>query len=208
MRPGFPSVFVQLTHALDPEGVKRAMKKTDRLENLYELAQRTPPGPTAEAGVYRGASSYMICAATDGIHHLFDSFEGLSRPDPMDALPDGGFAWPTGHFQADQALVEQNLREFAPRLRFHKGWIPSRFLEVSDVRFAFVHIDVDLAQPTLDSISFFYDRMLPSGIIVSDDYASTKCPGARQVLHDFMADKPEQWTLLPPGPQAYFIRSA
>ena len=36
-----------------------------------------------------------------------------------------------------------------------KGWIPSRFEEVKDKNFSFVHIDVDLYQPTLDSLNFF-----------------------------------------------------
>ena len=34
-----------------------------------------------------------------------------------------------------------------------KGWIPTRFQEVADRHFAFVHIDVDLYEPTRDSLA-------------------------------------------------------
>ena len=43
------------------------------------------PGHTAECGVFAGAGSYLICEAnraspSEKIHHMFDSFEGLSKP--------------------------------------------------------------------------------------------------------------------------------
>jgi hypothetical protein len=64
---------------------------------------------------------------------------------------------------------------------------------------------VDLHKPTLESIRFFYTRMIPGGIIVSDDYDSPRCPGARLALNDYMKDKPEKWQ--PAAPlQAYIVK--
>ncbi|HBH79257.1 MAG TPA: hypothetical protein DDY39_05465, partial [Nitrospira sp.] len=67
----------------------------------------------------------------------------------------------------------------------YKGWIPDRFPEVKERRFAFVHIDVDLYQPIMDSLKFFFPRLLPGGIIVVDDYGYSIFPGAKKAVDEF-----------------------
>jgi len=82
---------------------------------------------------------------------------------------------------------------------YHKGWIPQRFADVSESDFCFVHLDVDLYQPTLDSLQFFYDRMPRGGIILCADYGFITCPGARQAMDAFFAAKKENIVCLPTG---------
>ena len=65
---------------------------THRKWMLYQLLRLIEhvPGDTAECGVWRGASSYLICQANEKnphhqrIHYCFDSFEGLSAPGTED----------------------------------------------------------------------------------------------------------------------------
>jgi O-methyltransferase len=82
---------------------------------------------------------------------------------------------------------------------WHKGWIPERFVDVESRRFALVHIDVDLYDPTKDSMEFVYPRVNPGGIILCDDYACTTCPGATRAVDDYLADKPGKMVLLSCG---------
>jgi len=174
------------------------------LWQLIRLVARVP-GDTAECGVYKGASSWLICAATEQsarTHHLFDSFEGLSEPEPAD-----GNHWTRGSLCAGEDLVRDNLRPFERRLKFHKGWIPERFSEVGDRGFAFVHVDVDLRQPTLDSLIFFYSRLSDGGILLCDDYGCTTCPGATAAIDSFLSDKPEKMIALDAG-GGFFIKGA
>ena len=96
-------------------------------------------------------------------------------------------------------MTKKNLRMYEDRCRYYKGWIPARFAEVSDRKFSFVHIDVDLYQPTRDTLDFFYERVSPGGVIVCDDYGSVLCPGARKALDEFMSDKPESLFHIPTG---------
>jgi hypothetical protein len=155
------------------------------------------PGDTAECGVFKGAGSYLICAAnavsSGRDHHVFDSFAGLSEPADVD-----GSHWTAGNLAFGLAGVQDNLREFE-RVQYHAGWIPDRFGEVADRSFAFVHIDVDLAEPTGHSIEFFYPRMSSGGIILCDDYGFTTCPGATAAIDGFLADKPEKMVRLSGG---------
>jgi O-methyltransferase len=82
---------------------------------------------------------------------------------------------------------------------WHPGWIPTRFHDAGDRRFAFVHIDVDLEQPTRDSIEFFYPRLNPGGILLCDDYGFAACPGATRAIDEFLAHKPEKIVALASG---------
>jgi hypothetical protein len=178
---------------------------THRKWMLWQLLRLTPgvEGDTAECGVFTGASSWLICAANRGrgrTHHLFDSFEGLSSPGAQD-----GSYWQAGALAAGEQLVLDNLAPFADSLAFHKGWIPDRFPDVADRTFSFVHVDVDLYQPTLDSIAFFYPRLAPGAILLCDDYACSTCPGATEAIDGFLADKPEKMLALDAG-GGFFIK--
>lgn len=179
---------------LDRFGERRGMN-TQRHWMLKELVRliASVPGDTAECGVYRGAGSWSICQA-GRTHHLFDSFEGMSAPGALD-----GDHWKSGDLCGPEDTVRTNLAPFLDRLVFHKGWIPEAFPQVSDTRFAFVHIDVDLYQPTADSVAFFYPRLERGGILLCDDYGMTTCPGATRAIDDFLADKPEKMIRLDAG---------
>jgi hypothetical protein len=169
------------------------------LRELLRLVARVP-GDTAECGVYKGASSWFICDGLRRTHHGFDSFEGLSAPTGAD-----GAYWQGGDLRASEATVAELLAPFDARL--YRGWIPERFDEVADRRFSFVHVDVDLYEPTRDSFAFFYPRLAPGGILLCDDYGFTTCPGARRAVDEFMVDKPEAVVHLPTG-QGLVVKAA
>lgn len=169
-------------------------KETDRRWMLYQLLRLTQavPGDTVECGVFKGSSSYLICKYNQESknhrknHYIFDSFEGLSAPSEID-----GKFWYKGTFACQMDEVKANMAEF-PHVSFHKGWIPERFDDVKDKKFSFIHIDVDLYQPTGDSMKFFYPRVNPGGIMLCDDYGFSNCPGATQAVDEFLSDKPEK----------------
>jgi O-methyltransferase len=181
---------------------------THRKIALWELLRLTRfvEGDTAECGVYKGASSFLICAAnaenpqSPREHHLFDSFEGLSSPSEKD-----GSHWEAGALAAGVELVAKNLARYSDQLVFHKGWIPTQFDRVASKHFSFVHVDVDLAEPTLHCLDFFYDRLSPGAIFLCDDYAFTTCPGATEVIDSFLESKAEKMIKLPGG-GGFFVK--
>jgi O-methyltransferase len=183
----------------------RFVEKSESLNSgrrwmLYQLLRLTKntPGDTAECGAYRGASSYVICsfiehAPLPKMHYVFDSFEGLSQPVELD-----GTHWRKNDLRVDAADAQKILARFR-KVEFYKGWIPDRFPEVADRHFSFVHIDVDIYEPTRDSMAFFYPRLSDGGIILCDDYGFKSCPGATKAVDDFLRDKPEKMVALTDG---------
>ncbi|MER2531029.1 MAG: TylF/MycF/NovP-related O-methyltransferase [Candidatus Competibacter sp.] len=179
----------------------------ERKYTLREFVRFTAkiPGDLAECGCYVGVSAWFMAEeAPNRKLFLFDSFEGLSAPDLADSPLEGVQEWQVGDLKTTEDVLRKNLAEFN-QLHIFKGWIPKRFQEVAEHRFCLVHIDVDLYQPTLDSLKFFYPRLSPGGVIVMDDYGFLTCPGATKAAHEFMADKPEYILHLPTG-QGIIIR--
>lgn len=181
------------------------LRSADRKFFLRELLALVDPlpGDTAECGVFKGASSWLIASRLRGrgrTHHVFDSFQGVSEPGPGEEA-----YWYGGELAVGEAFARRALEGLA--VAWHVGWIPARFGEVADRQFCFVHIDVDLYQPTLDSLEFFYPRMVTGGIIVCDDYGFRACPGAFRACNEFMSDRPEHIVQVPTG-QALIVKRA
>jgi hypothetical protein len=174
---------------------RRAM---ERKYTVYQLVKSLAgvPGDLAECGTLDGASAYFMALAGREVGlerplHIFDSFEGLSPPHELD-----GSFWKAGDLAAPESRLRTNLAGFEG-LHVYKGWIPDRFDDIAERRFCFVHVDVDLYEPTRHSLAFFYPRLNPGGILLCDDYGSTHCPGARIALDEFFQGKPEYVVDLP-----------
>jgi len=160
---------------------------------------------TAECGVYRGLGSWIIRHYAEQLprhdryaHHLFDSFEGVSAPTASDTPQPGVRPWREGDMAWDMDDVKQTLSRWND-LCFHRGWIPACFEEAGQSRFAFVHIDVDLYEPTLAALKFFQPQLIPGGVIVLDDDGFLTCPGARKAVDEFAASTGARFVRLPTG---------
>jgi hypothetical protein len=183
----------------DPTGL--SMDRKFFLRELLKLVDHLD-GDTAEAGVYEGGSSWLICQARGrrSTHWGFDSFEGLSAPSPRD-----GDFWSAGALAVRETSARALLEPLGARI--FKGWIPEVFAQASIDRLVFAHVDVDIHDPTLASFEYFYDLLVPGGVIVCDDYGFTLCAGAKQAVDEFMAERPENVIHSPTG-QGIVIKQA
>ena len=146
-------------------------------------------GDVAECGVRfaRSTVSLKLADPRDREYFLFDSWEGLAEPTAEDHTSQVK-EWQAGDIASDEAQARQNLAQWE-NIHFMRGWIPERFDEVADRKFAFVHVDVDLYDATRDSLNFFADRLSPGAVMLCDDYGSLKCPGARKACDEFVAER-------------------
>lgn len=151
---------------------------------LFSAVKQTAkiPGDIAEVGVYQGGSSKLICEAKEARRlHLFDTFAGLPSPKDIDA----GFS--AGEFACSLDSVRRYLAAYAG-VTFYPGLFPETTLPVSNNKFSFVHVDVDLYDSTRSCLEFFYPRMSPGGVILSHDYLAR---GVKAAFEEFLADRPE-----------------
>lgn len=159
----------------------------------------------AECGCYKGHSSFAISKILKDNNfkekfYIFDSFEGLSNPTDNDILDSDGksvrqdlksmLSGDNLKFIGDYESYKKLMLDF-DFINIKKGWIPERFCDVEDLRFSFVHIDVDIYEPTLDSLKFFYKRLINGGVIVIDDYSRPYWPGCDRAVNEFIKAIPE-----------------
>jgi len=194
------------------------LRRRLRFHSLVTLFRTILPlrGLVAECGCYQGLSSYLLCttlrqadAGFDGRgYRIFDSFQGLSVPQVEDTIADDHpeaenlRQMDAGYFAASLESVKEALRDY-PGIGYYPGWIPVAFPDEPDARYRFVHLDVDLYQPTRDGLEYFYPKLVPGGMIVCDDYG---WPGARKAIDEFCA---REGIALATNShlQAYFTRS-
>lgn len=143
-------------------------------------------GDFAEVGVYSGRSAKLICAARgEKTLHLFDTFGGFPKPTSLDS----NAALREKMYSANLGSVKSYFQGYN-NVIFHPGLFPETAEPVKNKSFAFVHLDVDLYQSTLDSLKFFYPRMTGGGIILSHDYSNLE--SVKNAFDEFFVDKPEQ----------------
>lgn len=197
--------------AREATGSTDHLLKQNRFYTLYQVVlnvlRRRLRGDIAECGCWLGHSTHLMAnllaeRAWSGRVWVFDSFEGLSEATEKDRTHRGdtdaaSSARKQLELSSDLRRVQRALAPF-PFVSLHKGWIPEVFgaaLIPREQEFALVHIDVDLYQPTIDSLRFFYPRMVDGGVIVVDDYGSTTFPGAKAAVDEFMEEAEVAWFL-------------
>lgn len=134
----------------------------------------------AEAGVYRGGTAAIMLSASQKRLHLFDTFEGL---------PHGEGEFEKGEWEGSVAEVRKNLGEWIDRVEFHPGLFPASAAGMSDHRFSFVHLDLDLYDSTHAALEWFWPRMEVGGILLSHDYPFSN--GVVRAFHEFFDGRTE-----------------
>jgi O-methyltransferase len=138
-------------------------------------------GVVVEAGTFKGGSAAKIshaCAVRDRRLIIFDSFQGIPDNDEPHNLTifgdvigsesSPGFA--RGVYQAPLAIVKDNIQKYGKIevCEFVKGWFEDTMPNfVKPIIVAY--IDVDLASSTRTCIKFLFPRLVPGGIIFSQD---------------------------------------
>lgn len=179
-------------------------------------------GAIVECGCWKGLSSYLMCnyiklhdKSFDGKDfYVVDSFEGLSNPSDKDVITENlidnhgerkGAAFKSkGAYSAQLENIKRVLSDF-PRVSYYKGWIPETLVDLPMIGYKFVHIDLDLYEPIIGSLEYFYPKLVKGGVVVCDDYGSLYWPGAKKAVEEFAKNHNLQFISLSSG-QAIFIK--
>jgi len=172
---------------------QRTLLGYDRLYVFWQAVRNVAnvPGAVAEVGSYRGGSAYFIASAfarrtgEEVPMHVFDTFEGH----PQQAITEHDEFQTTGQFSA---TTYDDVREYLSafrRLEVHKGDVSASLGDLGEAVYRLVHIDTDLYQPTIVCLRYFGSRMSPGGVIVLDDYSSTKCPGVPMATFEYLEER-------------------
>jgi O-methyltransferase len=184
------------------------MCDVDRLVNLYwalsSVLVAEVEGAIVELGCNAGKTSVFLQMVIDHFApqqalHLYDSFEGLPAPGADDPYLQAG------DLKATRDDVE---REFAhwglTQPHIHEGWLEQTLTSFCPSPIAFAYVDGDYYASILTSLEWIYPRLSRHGIILVDDYcdrarnarAWDRLPGVKKACDDFLAGKPERFSVL------------
>jgi O-methyltransferase len=146
------------------------------------------PGSFAEVGVWRGDTSRLIHGlAPDRRYYLFDTFEGFPESDLEPGWGEDKRFRDTG---VDRVLDRVGR---SPNVVAKPGYVPATFDGLEHERFAFVLLDLDLYDPTVASLEFFYPRLEPGAFLFVHDYNNVESNWAcKRALDSFLAGKGER----------------
>lgn len=145
-------------------------------------------GDFVELGVWYGILSKAVCRyisfeKTDKIFYLVDSF---------------GSANSHLNYQEDIFKVVKNRFIDYPNVQLIRGLVPEILPSIPAKKVAFLSIDMNSSEPELAALEYYYDKMVPNGIIYFDDYG-WGFPDLRRVIDNFLVDKPEKLLHFPSG---------
>lgn len=152
-----------------------------RIYSLYQIAgkQSELSADFAECGVFAGMTTFFTASKCKSKYVALDSFEGLSKPVEKD-----GDHFSEFDLRAPIEVAEKTLSRFE-NVSLIKGWIPDSFSQLEESKYSFVNVDVDLYEPTIESIKYFWPRVVSGGVLICDDYGSNKTPGARAAMNEY-----------------------
>jgi O-methyltransferase len=169
------------------------MTSAERSKKLWDLTvqvcRRGVAGSLVECGVWKGGSAGLMalaaqtCAA-EPLLHLFDSFEGLPEPQPIDGVRakayssgrDSGQMRSIGMCTATEGEVASFLTDTLgvrpSQLRFHVGWfnetVPAAAASLGPI--AILRLDGDWYESTKICLDHLYPNLVKGGIVILDDY--------------------------------------
>lgn len=168
-------------------------KRLDNIEwCLDRIREEHIAGDLVETGVWRGGACIFMRSYLEayGLPErrvwVCDSFEGLPVPTQPE---DAGYDFSKEKFPilaVSLEEVQENFRRYDlldNRVVFVKGWFRDTLPQLPVERIALLRLDGDLYESTMDALNALYDKVVPGGYIIVDDYGDFE--PCRRAIHEF-----------------------
>lgn len=155
------------------------------LDTLQCVSASPLHGAFVEMGTWRGGICFMVAAAFRSEVWAFDSFNGLLAPDSIDGKIANEF-WNNplkDVCRSSQSELVNNAMEFGDRFHIIPGWFKDTINQVPN-NISVLRIDCDWYESVKLCLDQLYDKVLPGGFVIIDDYSVYD--GAAIATHEFL----------------------
>jgi len=183
--------------------------KLNRLCTLVATLEREAvPGAIVECGVFKGGAAALMAHESAGRREvlLFDSFEGLPPPgqhDGSQAHTEFRPGW-CASTEDDVREIFRRLGCLTPGVRLVKGWFDQTFPTVPALPVALLHIDADWYESVRTCLDTWFDRIVPGGYLVLDDYG--RWEGCTRAADEFLGARGLAGRLERTGQAGHYLR--
>jgi hypothetical protein len=168
---------------------------------------KTLPGDFVELGVFKGhttlfVAEYLGVADWPQRWFLYDTFDGI----PEDQLDPGWSENNTAAYRGTFSYEEVRER-FAPfpNIQVIQGRVPEILAETCPDQISFLHMDLNNATAEVQALDALFERIVPGGVIVFDDYCWAVSHRQRAAEDAWMAERGLKILPLPTG-QGLFVK--
>jgi hypothetical protein len=160
-------------------------------------------GDFVECGVGTGIVSLAVCRyvrfeALARRFWLFDTYGGIPEAQALPEELELARSKNRRHYFDSYDLVARNFSDY-PNVRLVKGHVPESLAQADLRRIAYLHIDMNIAYPEVEASRALWDRVVPGGVIIYDDYAAPAHGAQKQALDAFAAERSVDILSLPTG---------
>lgn len=127
----------------------------------------------------------------------FDSFEGFPEPTVEDTSPRNpkkGEWKVLSPAQLYRILGLLRLDTFfvQSQIKIVEGFFDDTLPQTDIKKIALLHLDVDLYQSYKTCLEQLFPKVVKGGVVLFDEYASPKWPGARKAIDEYFKNTPER----------------
>lgn len=162
------------------------------------------PGDFAEFGVHTGILSITICeflpelSSSGKKFYLFDTFEGIPTEKLSESEADSAAQINKNLYFDVFEIAQKNFSKY-PYVSLVKGYLPEAVDDVDIEQISYASIDLNSARYEKLTIEKIWDRIVPSGIVVLDDYLHTGHYEQYTMWNEFAQNKNASILSLPTG---------
>ena len=148
-----------------------------------EIDKNKVSGDVAELGVYKGDFAKEINEVfPNKTFFLFDTFSGFDKKEMEKDQQQFGTNYQC--FSDTTIELVRKRMKYPDLCVFKKGYFPDTANDM-DNKFCFVSIDVDLYEPIINGLNFFYPRLEKNGYIFVHDFNNKEFKGARTAVIEY-----------------------
>jgi O-methyltransferase len=219
-KPPFPVDWDEMAGPILRASKPYTMTRDEKRYALYlatkYITRHKIPGSVVECGVWRGGSMHVVARTLDAIGdtsrelYLFDTFEGMTPPTDKDVTyagkpvaelletrPKTAKIWAVASLEDVQAGMA-TLPYPAERIHYVKGPVEETVPGQAPEEIALLRLDTDWYESTRHELIHLYERLVPGGVLIIDDYGSYQ--GARLAVDEFVEETGARLLLIPIGP--------
>lgn len=160
-------------------------------------------GDFVECGVNTGAYSravidYIDFGSLNKKFYLLDTFEGFPDEQISEEEKMAGVGMYGGdHYKNVYQQVVESFKNF--NVKVIKGRVPATLHECDTSKIAYLSIDMNAVAPEIAAAEYFWDKIVPGGVILLDDYGFPMHINQKIAFDIFAVEKNIEILSLPTG---------
>lgn len=164
-----------------------------RCYELWQLVKKVqslnPQAAILEVGVWRGGTAGIMSKQLADLKstatlYLADTFTGVAKAGANDSFYTGG-----EHSDTSRQIVEDVLKNKSGYINYQilQGIFPEDTAHEikAGEQFGLCHIDVDVYTSAKDILEWVWDKLIPGGVVVFDDYGFHSCTGVTKLVEEY-----------------------